>query len=87
MIKKYDNFINENFDPEMYRKDMECTWKAHRRFCIDELLKMSDKTLEELELMETQVLSNYYNYLYWNDEGFLDRPGMEEYKEKLKNNN
>ena len=46
-----------------------------------------NETLDELDKMDTSSLGNYYSYLYWGDEGFLDRPGMNKYKEKIKNNN
>ena len=87
MIKKFDSFLNEDFNPDVYKMDVECTGNAYRKHWIDEILKIKDKPLEELNEMDTQSLGNYYNYLYWGDDGFLDRPGMEKYKEKLKNNN
>lgn len=89
MVKKFNNFLNEMvspFEDEKYRKESgEGMLKAYRKHWLTELSNMDcGKSMEELESMDTQVLGNYYNYLYWNDEGYLDRPGMEEYKEYLK---
>lgn len=64
MILRFDDYLNENFDPEIYKKGVESTGNAYRKHWIDEILKMDEnKTLDELNEMDTQVLGNYYNYL------------------------